>query len=151
MASFNKFHCFVEDLAEKVHQLGADTLKVYLSNVAPNASTHTQYDGTAGSTGPAEITAKNGYTAGGLTAVQTTSSQTSGTYKLVLADPSPWVADNSTDGTGIGPFRYVVLYNDTSAANRLIGWWDYGSNITLANTESFAVDFDAVNGVLTLA
>ena len=150
MATFNKFNSFVEDLAEKVHNLGSDTLKVFLSDELPVA-TDTAYDGVTGSTGPAEITAKNGYTAGGNTATVTSSAQTAGTYKLVLGDPAVWTADTSTDGTGIGPFRYAILYNDTSTGDRLIGWWDYGASITLADTESFAVDFDAVNGVLTLA
>lgn len=147
MAAFNKFDCFVENLAEKVHDLGSDTLKVFLTNTAPNASTHTAYDGTTGSTGPAEITAGNGYTAGGNTASVSSSAQTSGTYKLVLGDPATWTAS----GGSIGPFRYAVLYNDTSTADSLIGWWDYGSSITLADTESFAVDFDPTTGVLTLA
>lgn len=146
MATFNKFHCFVEDLAEKVHNLGSDTLKVFLSNAAP-AVTDTAYDGVTGTTGPAEIAAGNGYTAGGNTASVSSSAQTSGTYKLVLADPTAWTAS----GGAIGPFRYAVLYNDTSAGKQLIGWWDYGSNVTLADTESFAIDFDATNGVLTLA
>lgn len=147
MASFNKFNCFVENLSEGVHNLGVDTLKVFLTNTAPNAGTHTAYDGTTGSTGPAEIAAGNGYTAGGNTANISSSAQTSGTYKLVLADPATWTAS----GGSIGPFRYAVLYNDSSASDALIGWWDYGSSLTLADTESFAVDFDPTNGVLTLA
>lgn len=146
VATFNKFHCFVEDLAEKVHNLGSDALKVFLSNDAP-AVTDTAYDGVVGTTGPAEIAAGNGYTAGGNAAAVSSSTQTSGTYKLVLADPAVWTAS----GGSIGPFQYVVLYNDTAAGDQLIGWWDYGSAVTLADTESFAVDFDATNGVLTLA
>ena len=73
----------------------------------------------------------------------------SGTYKLVLADPATWTAA----GGSIGPFRYAVLYNDspTSPADPLIGWWDYGSSITLATGETFTVDFDPTSGVLTLA
>ena len=53
----------------------------------------------------------------------------------------------------VGPFRYVVIYNDTptSPADPLIGWYDYGSSISLASGETFTVDFDATNGVLTLA
>ena len=82
--SFNKFHCFVEDLAEKAHNLGSDTLKCFLSNAAPNASTHTAYDATTGTTGPAEIANGNGYTAGGVTVSQSASAQTSGTYKLTM-------------------------------------------------------------------
>jgi len=146
MASFNKFHCFVENVAEKVHNLGADTLKVFLSNAAPNASTHTAYDGTTGTTGPAEIANGNGYTTGGNTAGMTTSAQTTGTYKLVLADPATWTASGS-----MGPFRYAVLYNDTAGGKNLIGWWDYASSITLASGETFKVDFDPTDGVLTLA
>jgi hypothetical protein len=146
MASFNKFNCFVEDLAEKVHNLGSDTLKVFLTNTAPNAATHTAYDGVTGTTGPAEIAAGNGYTAGGNSASVTTSEQTSGTYKLVLADPATWTASGS-----VGPFRYAVLYNDTAASDQLIGWWDYGSAVTLASGETFKVDFSSDAGVLTVA
>lgn len=146
MASYNKFYCFVEDVAEKKHNLGSDTLKVFLTNTAPNASTHTAYDGVTGTTGPAEITAGNGYTAGGNSAAISSSAQTTGTYKLVLADPATWTAT----GAGFGPFRYAVLYNDTSAGKELIAWWDYASNVTLAAGETFKVDFDPTSGVLTI-
>jgi hypothetical protein len=138
MATFNKFNSFVEALAEKVHNLGADTLKVYLSNTAPVATNTVKAD-------IAEISNGNGYTTGGNTASVTTSSQTSGTYKLVLADPATWTATGS-----VGPFRYAILYNDTATNDELIGWWDYGSSITLANGETFKVDFDPTNGVLTI-
>jgi hypothetical protein len=140
MAAFNKFNSFVEALAEKKHDLGADTLKVLLTNTAPVATNAVKADLT-------EISAGNGYTAGGATAAVTSSAQTSGTYKLVLGDPATWTASGGT----IGPLRYAVLYNDTATNDELIGWWDYGSSITLAEGESFAVDFDATTGVLTLA
>lgn len=140
MAAFNKFNSFVEALAEKVHNLGSDTLKVMLTNTAPVATNSVKADLT-------EISAGNGYTAGGNTASVTSSAQTSGTYKLVLGDPATWTAS----GGSIGPFRYAVLYNDTATNKELIGWWDYGSSITLASGESFAVDFDPTTGVLTLA
>ena len=140
MAAFNKFNSFVEALAEKKHDLGADTLKVMLTNTAPVAANTVKADLT-------EITTGNGYTAGGATAAVTSSAQTSGTYKLVLGDPATWTASGGT----IGPLRYAVLYNDTATNDELIGWWDYGSSITLAAGESFAVDFDATTGVLTLA
>ena len=138
MAVFNKFNSFVEALAEKVHNLGADTLKVMLTNSAPLA-TNTQFSNLT------EIAAGNGYTAGGTAATITSSSQTSGTYKLVLAD----VVFTATGS--VGPFRYAVLYNDTATNKELIGWWDYGSSITLATGETFTVDFDPGTGVLTLA
>lgn len=145
MATFNKFHCFSEDVAEKKHNLGSDTLRVFLTNTAPNASTHTGYDGTTGTTGPAEIAAGNGYTAGGNQATQTSSAQSSGTYSLVCSDPATWTAS----GGSIGPFRYAVLYNDTATNNNVIGWWDYGSSVTLASGETFKVDLGA--SVLTIS
>lgn len=141
MATFNKFNAFTEDLAEKVHNLGSDTLKVMLTNTAPVATNTVKANLT-------EISAGNGYTAGGTAASITSSAQTSGTYKLVLADVVFTAA-----GGSIGPFRYAVLYNDTptSPADPLIGWYDYGSSITLADGETLTVDFDPTNGVLTLA
>jgi hypothetical protein len=140
MATFNKFQQFVEYLAEGVFDLGADTLKVCLTDTAPTATNTVFADLT-------EISAGNGYTAGGNTITTSTSAQTSGTYKLVLAD-SVFTASGGT----IGPFRYATLYSDTpsSPADPLIGYWDYGSSITLQDTETFTVDFDGTNGVLTL-
>jgi len=140
VATFNKINAFTENLAEKVHNLGADTLKVMLTNSAPIATNTVKADLT-------EISAGNGYTAGGATPSISSSAQTSGTYKLVLADVS-WTASGGT----IGPFRYAVLYNDTptSPADPLIGWYDYGSSITLAVGEQLTVDFDGSAGVLTI-
>lgn len=140
MATFNKFNAFVENVAEKVHNLGSDTLKVALTNTAPAAANSVFADLT-------EISAGNGYTAGGTAATISASAQSSGTYKLTLAD-----VVFTASGGSIGPFRYVVLYNDTptSPADPLIGYWDYGSSVTLAAGETFTVDFNA-SGVLTLA
>lgn len=138
MATFNKFNSFVEDLAEKVHNLGAEQLKIALTNTAP----------TAGNTVLANIT-EIAYTNLSTRNVTTSSSaQTSGTYKLVCADLTM-----TTTGGATGPFRYVVLYNDTptSPADPLIGWYDYGSALTLNDGESLTVDFDGTNGVLQLA
>jgi hypothetical protein len=138
MATFNKFNSFVEAIAEKVHNLGADTLKVMLTNSAPVAGNTQKSDLT-------DISAGNGYSAGGTAATISSSAQSSGTYKLVLAD-----VVFTASGGSIGPFRYAVLYNDTATNKELIGWWDYGSAVTLATGETFTVDFDATNGVLTI-
>lgn len=138
MASFTKFNSFVEAVAEKTHNLGSDTLKVVLTNTAPNA-TDTQLSNIT------QISNGNGYTTGGATATTSSSSQTSGTYKLVLADVS-WTAS----GGSIGPFQYAVLYNDTATNDELIGYWDYGTALTLTNGNTFTVDFDGSAGVLTI-
>lgn len=138
MATFNKFNAFTENVAEKVFNLGTDTLKVMLTNAAPVATNSVKANLT-------EISAGNGYTAGGTAATISSSSQTGGVYKLVLAD-----VVFTASGGSIGPFRYVVLYDDTATNDELIGWWDYGSAVTLASGESFTVDFDPTNGVLTI-
>lgn len=140
MATYNKFYAFVEALAEGKHNLGTDTLKVYLSNATPDAAAD------AVKADLAEIAAGNGYTAGGNVATATSSVQTGGIYKLVLSDPATWTA---TAGV-IGPFQYIVLYNETSANDDLIAWWDFGSALTISAGDSFTVDFDPTTGVLTI-
>lgn len=135
MATYNKFNSFVEAVAEKAHNLGSDTLKIALSNSAPVA-TNTQLSNIT------EISYTN---LSSRTVTQSASSQSSGTYKLVLNDLV------LTASGAVGPFRYVVLYNDTATNDELIGWWDYGSSISLANTDTFTLDFDGTNGVLQIA
>jgi hypothetical protein len=139
MATYNKFHSFTEALAEKVHNLGSDQLKVALTNTAPVA-TNTVY---ANLTSPLATTNLSGANPFNITT--TSSAQTSGTYKLVLADLV------LTATGAVGPFRYVAIYNDTATSDELIGWYDYGSSISLANGETFTIDFDASNGLFTLA
>ena len=139
MAVFNKFYCFVADVSNKTHNLGSDTLKILLTNTAPVATNAVKADLT-------EISAGNGYTAGGNAAALTSSSQTAGLYKLILANPATWTAA----GGSIGPFRYAALYNSTAAAGNLVGYWDYGSAVTLAAGETFTATLDASAGVLQL-
>lgn len=135
MATFNKVNSFVEALAEKVHNLGSDSLKIALTNTA-HTSTWTQLS---------QLT-EISYTNLSTRAITTsTSAQTSGTYKLVLTDLV------LTASGAVGPFQYVYIYNDTATNKELIGYYDYGSAVTLANTDTFTVDFDATNGVLTIA
>lgn len=141
MAAFNKFQQFVEDLCKGVHQLHAagHTLKVYLSNAAPDAALD------AVKADLAEITNENGYAAP--VDIQNDMTETGGVAKLTGVD----VVITAAGGT-IGPFRYAVIYNDTPAGpvDPLVCWWDYGSAITLADGESFTIDFDAANGILTV-
>lgn len=139
MASFTKFNTFVEALAEKVHNLGSDTLKVALTNTAPTAATDDQLADIT------QIANGNGYTTGGTQATISSSSQSGGTYKLVLADVV------FTASGSMGPFRYPVLYDDTAASDELIGYWDYGSSVTLSSGETFTWDADPSSGVLQLA
>lgn len=130
--AFNKFEVFSENLAEKVHALDADQLECYLSNAVPSASLD------AVKADLAEIATGNGYT--GPQDTQNTTSRTGGTTSVVGVDIVITAA-----GGSIGPFQYVVLQNTTPTVplDPLIGWWDYGSALTLLTGESFTIDFGA--------
>jgi hypothetical protein len=141
MAAFNKFEDFVEQVAKGVHQLHAagHTLKVYLSNELPLATDTIKTD-------IAEITPEHGYPSGG-TDIQNGLSEVAGVAKMTGVD-----VVFTASGGGFGPFQYVIIYNDsaTSPADALVAWWDYGSAVTVNDTETFTVDFDATNGILQL-
>ena len=138
MADYVKFNSFVEALAEKKHDLGSDTLKIALCAAAnaPVAANSVLVDLT-------EIDYTN-CSSRDLTV--SSSAQTSGTYKLVLADLTL-----TASGGAVGPFRYAVIYNDTAVNKELIGFYDYGSEVTLNAADQFVIDFDASTGVLTVA
>lgn len=140
MAAYNKFNQFTKDLIDGKHNFSANTFKVMLTNTAPVASNQVKGDLT-------EISAGNGYTAGG-TATTITSSTATGTAKVSGTN----VVFTAAGGT-IGPFRYAALYNDTqtSPAKPLVSWWDYGSSITLNDTETLTVSFDATNGIFQIS
>jgi hypothetical protein len=137
MATFNKFNSFVEALAEKAHNLGSDTLKVTFT-AAANAPVATN-------TVLGDLTQITLTYVDSQTLTISSSAQTSGTYKLVIADKVV-----TATGGAVGPFRYVVIYNDTASNDELIGWYDYGSEITLATGEAITLDFDGTNGLLQL-
>lgn len=129
MAAYNKFNSFSEALAEKVHNLGSDTLTVALC-AAANAPV-------AGNSQLANLTQISYTNLSARTLTVSSSSQSSGTYSLVLAD-------KVLTATGaVATFRYVVIYNDTATNDELICWFDYGSDVTLANGETFTIDFGA--------
>lgn len=134
MATLVKFNSFVEALAEKVHNLGSDSLKIALTNTLPSAS----------NTVLANISEVN-YSFLSLRTLTTVSSaQTSGVYKLVLSDLILLSSGGST-----GPFRYVVFYNDTATNKELIAYVDNGT-ITLSDGDSLTIDLDGTNGFMQL-
>lgn len=138
MASFVKFEIFAKDVGSGVHDLSSDDLTLALSDTAPTAGTdETISDLTL-------ITEENGYAAEALTTV--TFTESGGTASLAADDVTL-----TASGGSFGPFRYVILYNDTptSPADPLIGYWDYGSSITVADGESFVADFGTA--ILTIA
>ena len=138
MATFNKFNKFVEDLAFGVHNFTSDstcTITIALTSVAPIATNSVL----------ADLTQVSYTNISDRVVAIASSGHTTGTYKLTLTDKTLTASGTTAS------FRYVVLYNDDPATDPLIGYYDYGSSISLANGETFTVDFDGSNGVLTLA
>lgn len=144
MAAYNKFNDFTEQLCTAKHDFTAagHVFKVFLTNEQPLAADTIKAD-------MADLGTANGYTAGGVD-VQNTLAEAAG-VATVTGTNVAWTAA----GGSIGPFRHVVLYNDTatSPADALVAWWDYGSALTLLDGESFTVKFDnqpATGGIFTL-
>jgi hypothetical protein len=138
MATFNKFQKFVEDLAFGVHNFTNDTtctITIALTSIAPIATNAVLLD----------LTQVSYANFSDRVVAIASSAHTTGTYKLTLTDKTLTAAGNTAS------FRYVVLYNDDPAGDPLIGYYDYGSSIALATGETFTIDFDGSNGVLTLA
>lgn len=145
MATFNKFQDFSEQLGRGVHNFGSHTYKIALTNTAPLA-TQVSLDTGTNHPPPAAV---NGYPAGG-SATTVSIAEATGTLTI----QGTQVVFTATAG-GIGPFRYALLYNDsaTSPVDALVGWWDYGSSITLADAETYTVKFNNASPgtVLTIA
>jgi len=137
-ATYTKFEAASEEILKGTHDFDAHTFKVYLTNAAPDAAAD------AVKADLAEISAGAGYSAGGV-ATTLSITRSGGTSKVAGTDVTI-----TASGGAIGPFRYVVLYNDTSASDNLISYWDYGSAITLQDGESLTVDFNPSTGIFTL-
>jgi hypothetical protein len=137
MAALVWFQSFSEGLAKGEHNLHTATLRVYLSNTAPNAATMVNKADLA------EITPANGYAAGGED-IQNTVSRSGSTTSVNVVDVT-W----TSSGAGFGPWRYHVIYNDTHASDALVGYYDYASSVTSANGETVQTDFATT--LLTLA
>jgi hypothetical protein len=142
-STFTFYQDFKDQLGRGVHNLASNTIKVALTNTAPNAATHTVLADIS------QISSGGGYTGGaggGVTLTGVSYTETGGTSTFIASDTVI-----TASGGSIGPFRYAVLYNDstTSPADALIGWLDYGSAITLADTESLTLDY--TTSIFTIA
>lgn len=133
--SYVKFHSAIEKIIELAANFGSDTIKVALSNTAPVAATDDEFADIT------EIAGGNGYTAGGATLTISSATQSSGTYTVAVGADVVWTAS----GGDIGPFRYIIMYDDTLAGDPLIGYWDYGSSITVTNGNSLTLNTNGTN------
>ncbi len=127
MATFNKFNSFVEAVAEGLHNLGSAQFTVALC-AAANAPV-------AGNSQLSNLTQIAYTNLSSRDITTTSSSQTSGTYSLVLQDLV------LTASGAVATFRYVVIYDNTSTNDLLVGWYDYAGDVTLGNGETFTIDF----------
>jgi len=132
--AFTKIDSFVENLAEKQIDLGGNGLTIALTNTAHQAA----WDELA------DLTQIDYTNLSSRVLTVSSSSQTSGTYKLVLAD-----LILTANGT-VGPFQYVYIYDDNSTGDKLIGYYDYGSAVSMVSGDSFIIDFSASEGALTI-
>ena len=144
MATFNKVNDFVENVAHGVFNLSTNQLAVALSNTAPGSESSPPTN--SGNGVLANVTQVSYTNLSNRNITTSSSAETSGTYRLILTD-----LVLSASGS-VGPFRYVYVFSDTptSPADPIIGYYDYGSSITLANGETLTVDFDGVNGLISL-
>jgi len=146
MATFMKINDWVDYLVEDV-DCASDQFMVALSNTAPAGETNNPTadgNGVIANVTQVLYTNLDGATPRNITT--TSSSQTGGTYKLVLTDLTL-----TADGGSVGPFRYVYIYDDTVTDDPLVCYYDYGSSITLADGESLLIDFDGTNGFFQLS
>lgn len=127
------FTTFVDALGKELHNFSTDTFKLALSNTLPTAATDDQLADIA------QITAANGYSAGGYTLANVTWSAGAGSKKIFDADD---VTVTATGGS-IGPFQYCVIYNDTAPGDELIGFFTLDAAETVLDGEAPILKFNA--------
>jgi hypothetical protein len=139
VSDFTFYDCVAQDTGRGVHNWDTDTLKIALSDDAPDIATHTVLADAN------EISAGFGYSAGGPTVVDTEFAQVDGVGTLIGDDLTITAV-----GGAIGPFRYAILYNADASGDPLIGFWDYGESISIDEGDALDIDLDQVAGILTL-
>lgn len=134
-----KFQDFAEQVLRGKHDFGSHTFKVALTNAAPLVTNTVLADIT-------QVAVSGGYAAGGYVLDAVVLAEAAGVAKVTINDEVITAA-----GGSVGPFRYAVVYNDTTAGKPLVGFVDRGDSITLLDGESLTVDFDQAAGVFTLS
>lgn len=137
MPTFTPYNSFIQELGRGGHDLDADVLKIALSNTAPDAADATLAD-------ISEISAGGGYSAGGETVANNAYSQTGG-VGILTGDDVIFSASGS-----VAAFRYAIMYN-SSKSDKLVGYLDHGSSITMTAGDSYTVNADPADGYLQVS
>lgn len=127
------------DMGKKLHDLSSDTLKlgIITSAVTPSLSTSDPRWGAGGSTNLSSnevATAGTSYT-GPLTLASVTWTLVSNASTLRATDPTM-----AQDASGFTNGRWGIVYNDTDAGKRCLGFIDFGSDRSLV-TGSLTINF----------
>lgn len=161
MATFTKFYVFAEDLGKAIHNFSTpDPITIGLwvpGSPTPPQTGDTVVDTTTGTctlkavTNILEIAAGNGYTKKGIALSTISWAQSGGVGRMAVSTDPVWTASGGT----MASFRYLVIYNDnkgTTSTRPAIGWFDYGSTVSLGTGETFTIDIDqsGSGGLLTI-
>ena len=133
MASYNKFNAWPDYMVEPAN-LATDQFTAFLTNTAPVATNSVLADLTVISY--TNLSSRNFTT--------TSSSQTSGTYKLILA-PLTLTASGT-----VATFRYFGILDSTVSGSPLVCWCDYGTTLTLTSGQTFIITPDQTNGLFSI-
>jgi hypothetical protein len=141
MASFNKFNQFVEDLAKGVHNFTSDSTCTVTVALCAAANAPVSTNSVLADLTQISYTNLSSRVVTGITA-----EHTSGTVHFTATD-----LVLTASGGSVAAFQYIVLYNDdpTSPADPLIGWYNYGSALTLADGDTLTIDFASDFATLT--
>lgn len=130
---WNKFHPFIEEIAKGNHKFGTDVFSLALTNSAPSPAYATR----------AQVSEISYAYASDRDLTLNSANQTNGLLRVIFADHII-----SANGGSVGPFRYLVVYNKSN--DKLIGWLDYGSNVTVLDGQSLGVDMPVL-GAFTMS
>ena len=137
MATFTKYYDTVEQFWLGTHNLATagHVVRAAIHSDAPTVATDDEL---------ADLTQQagtDGYDTGGKD-INNNVTVSTDTAQLV-GDDQVWTATGTWSA-----MRYISIHNDTSTTDKLLGAWDYGTNFTLTNGETFTLDFGATVATL---
>ena len=130
---FNFYDNFFLREANGQFNFFADTIKAYLSNTSPSASSHATLSQIT------EIATGGGYVQGTGLSVSVSGSLVSNGYNLTGSGTISIVATGN-----VPPFRYIILGDSSTTGTPLIGWFDRGATLNLTEDDSYTISIDGI-------